>query len=82
MDKKLLLASAVAGVLATGVMVSSDALADKNEKCMGVVKAGQNDCGTSKHVCAGKAAVDNDPEEWIYVPKGTCSKIVGGIVKK
>jgi len=82
MDKRLLLASAVAGVLSVGVLASTDAVAGKNEKCMGVVKAGQNDCGTSKHPCSGKAKVDNDPEEWVFLPKGACDKIVGGVVKK
>jgi uncharacterized membrane protein len=47
------------------------------EKCASIVKAGKNDCGTSKHDCSGNAKVDNDPEEWIYVPVGTCDKIVG-----
>jgi uncharacterized membrane protein len=51
------------------------------EKCQGIVKAGMNDCGTSKHACAGMAKVDGDPKEWIYVPTGTCGKIVGGKVK-
>ncbi|MDQ3510978.1 MAG: DUF2282 domain-containing protein [Pseudomonadota bacterium] len=48
------------------------------EKCSGIVKAGKNDCGTSKHDCSGNARVDNDPEEWVYAPVGTCEKIVGG----
>ena len=26
----------------------------------------------------GMAKTDGDPEEWIYVPKGTCEKIAGG----
>ena len=52
-----------------------------NEKCMGIAKAGLNDCGTSKHSCAGQATVDRDPEEWIYLPAGTCEKITGGKVK-
>ena len=51
------------------------------EKCQGIVKAGMNDCGTSKHACAGMAKVDDDAEEWIYVPEGTCAKIAGGTKK-
>ncbi|MGB3621308.1 MAG: DUF2282 domain-containing protein [Ketobacter sp.] len=51
------------------------------EKCMGIAKAGKNDCGTSKHACAGQASVDSDPEEWVYVAEGTCEKIVGGKIK-
>ena len=47
------------------------------EKCKGVAKAGMNDCGTSKHACAGMAKTDADPEEWIYVPEGTCAKLAG-----
>lgn len=52
--------------------------ADKGEtleKCAGIAKAGKNDCGTSTHDCAGKAAKDNDPEEWVYVPAGVCEKL-------
>lgn len=42
-----------------------------------IVKAGKNDCGTSKHGCAGQATKDGDKEEWLYVPTGTCEKVVG-----
>jgi uncharacterized membrane protein len=52
------------------------------EKCQGIAKAGMNDCGTSKHACAGMAKNDADPEEWVYVPEGTCSKIAGNQGKK
>lgn len=51
------------------------------EKCTGIAKAGKNDCGTSKHSCAGQAKTDGDAEEWVYVPKGSCEKIVGGKLK-
>jgi uncharacterized membrane protein len=46
----------------------------EQEKCYGVAKVGQNDCGTATHGCAGQAAVDNDPAEWRSVPKGSCEK--------
>ena len=52
------------------------------EKCQGIAKAGQNDCGANGHSCAGQAAVDGDPNEWVYVPEGTCEKIVGGVLKE
>ncbi len=52
------------------------------EKCAAIVKAGMNDCGTSEHSCAGQAKADNDPKEWIFVPNGTCKKLVGGVVVK
>jgi len=83
-DTKALMNTAIAGALALGMAAASGtAMAGKPgfEKCQGVVKAGMNDCGTSKHSCAGQAATDNDPEEWIYVPEGTCNKITGGKVK-
>ncbi|MGV6817891.1 MAG: BufA1 family periplasmic bufferin-type metallophore [Thiotrichales bacterium] len=81
---KLATSAAIAGVLALGLATTAQqAHAGKPgmEKCMGIVKAGMNDCGTSKHGCAGKAAMDNDPEEWVYVPIGTCEKISGASVK-
>ncbi len=83
-NTKILSKSAIASMVAMGVMATStDALAGKPgfEKCQGIAKAGMNDCGTSKHSCAGQAAKDGDPEEWVYVPKGTCAKIVNGKVK-
>jgi uncharacterized membrane protein len=48
------------------------------EKCYGIVKAGQNDCFGVGNSCGGTSKTDNDPQAWIYVPKGTCSKISGG----
>ena len=48
------------------------------EKCYGVVKAGLNDCQTTTHSCAGTSTADNQGDAWIYVPAGTCAKLVGG----
>ena len=47
------------------------------ERCFGVAKAGENQCGTAKHACGAVSTVDNDPAEWKYVPKGTCEKTGG-----
>ncbi len=79
--REFLLKSAVASAVALG-LAATPALAAKPgmEKCQGIVKAGKNDCGTSKLSCQGTATRDNDPEAWIYVPTGTCEKIVGGKV--
>ena len=78
--------AALSSVIALGIHAanSDTALAGKPgfEKCAGIVKAGLNDCGTSTHDCSGQATVDNDPEEWIYVPAGTCEKIVGATLKQ
>lgn len=73
--------SAVAAILALAAAQAAaqsqqDAKAPK-EKCYGISKAGQNDCGTARHSCAGKAAKDNAPDEWKYVPRGTCEKMGG-----
>ncbi len=50
---------------------------DATETCFGVAKAGQNDCSTAKHSCNGQATIDNAPDDFKYVPKGTCEKIGG-----
>ena len=75
-----LLAGAVALTIAGA---SSDALAGPQEgfeKCYGVVKTGQNGCGSADgaHSCAGQATEDGSVNEWIALPTGVCDKIVGG----
>ena len=77
--KTIAIASAVGSLLALGSASVSAADAAK-EKCAGVVKAGQNDCGNAKHGCAGQAKTDNAPDEWKYVPKGECEKMGGKVV--
>lgn len=79
--------SAIAGLLVGGMMFAGSASAvpdqpKKWEKCAGIAKAGMNDCGSldGKHKCAGQAEKDGDKNEWVYVPEGTCTKIVGGSV--
>ncbi|OAD22792.1 signal peptide protein [Candidatus Thiomargarita nelsonii] len=77
--------TALASVLAMGLgTTSTNVLAGKPgfEKCAGIVKAGMNACGTSKHGCGGVAKTDADSEEWIYLPKGTCEKIVNATLKQ
>jgi uncharacterized membrane protein len=84
-DKKQIVLGAVAGLVALGLAAGSgSAFAAKEgfEKCAGIVKAGKNDCGTSKHACAAQATKDSDKEEWVYVPNGTCDKLVGASVYK
>jgi uncharacterized membrane protein len=74
-----LVAAALASVCAAKASAAGqmDTQAKDQEKCYGAAKAGQNDCGTLVHGCAGQATVDNDPAEWKYVPKGSCVKIGG-----
>ena len=78
-SKKTMVQTALAGLIAFGLAQAADDKSPQQatEKCYGVAKAGQNDCGTATHTCAGKAKKDNAPEEWKYVPKGTCEKIGG-----
>jgi len=82
-DKSQLIKSAVAGLLAltaTGSMaatVSATAM-PQAEKCYGIVKAGMNDCQTSKTACAGSATKDRQADAFLFLPKGACEKIVGG----
>ena len=48
------------------------------EKCFGIAKAGKNDCQTATSSCTGTSKRDNQGDAWIYVPAGTCEKVVGG----
>lgn len=87
-DRNKLLNATLMGVMAVGsTMIATGAHAVPDnpefwEKCAGIAKKGMNDCGSldGKHGCAGQAAADNDVNEWVYVPKGTCTKITGGVV--
>ena len=75
---RLILSSALASVMAAGLV--APAAAQSKEKCYGIAKAGQNDCAnlSGSHSCAGESKVDNDPGEWKYVAAGTC-KTMGGM---
>lgn len=82
-------AAALAAIGSIGALMATDVIAVPDqpkywEKCAGIAKAGKNDCGSfdGRHKCAGMADKDSDATEWVYVPKGTCDKIVGGVVKK
>lgn len=74
-------AGAMASLLALGVAATSQsARAADFEKCAGIAAAGKNDCGTQVSSCAGTATQDRDAHAWVLVPKGTCSKIAGGVI--
>ena len=74
----LLIHSAIASLIAVSSIIATQAVAaEGKEKCFGVAKKGQNDCGTAKHSCNGNATADNMPEEWKYVGKGTCEQMGG-----
>ncbi len=86
--KSQMMKATLAGVMAVSTtLLATNALAVPEnpkqwEKCAGIAKQGMNDCGAldGKHSCAGQAKIDNADNEWVYVPKGTCTKITGGFV--
>jgi uncharacterized membrane protein len=85
MKNSNLLHAAMTSLLAVGaasVAMSVSAEEAKQEQCAGVIKAGKNDCATSTNACHGHVSTDSDPEAWIYVPVGTCERIVGAHVVK
>ena len=78
-----MLSSALASVLALGLVNAASAHQEAGEKgkekCYGIVKAGENNCSnlSGTHSCAGEATENNSPVEWKLVPKGTCAKLGG-----
>lgn len=79
MMQKPIVAAAIAGLLALG---GTAALAqDKQEKCWGLAKAGQNDCGSNKtaHSCAGQSKKDYDPNDFKMTKAGTCVQMGGSL---
>ena len=79
--RRKLLQSALAGMVAIGMTQAAQAQAQQGqgekEKCYGVAAAGTNDCSTATHTCAGQSKKSNAPDEWKYVPKGTCEPAGG-----
>ena len=83
MDRQLFIRSALASVMALGVVSAAQAGPaapdPSKEQCFGIAKAGANDCASASgsHSCAGTATKDNEPGDWKYVEKGTCEKMGG-----
>jgi uncharacterized membrane protein len=83
MISKTLVASAVTAAVAAlnataGMAGPAEQPSYSFEKCYGVAKAGLNDCQTATHSCAGTSTADAQGDSWVYVPAGTCAKLVGG----
>ena len=81
MNSRLIASSALASVLAMGLLSTAQAQ-DKpaeKEKCFGIAKAGANDCAnlSGTHSCAGQNKTAMGADEWNYVAKGTCAKMGG-----
>jgi uncharacterized membrane protein len=80
MNQRLIASSALASILAVGMLGTAAAQDNSGkEKCYGVAKAGQNDCSnlSGTHSCAGQSKDDLSAAEWKYVPKGTCASLGG-----
>ena len=74
---------AIAAVLAAGTVGASSPAAAAQpgmEQCAGIIKAGKNDCATKSNACHGHVQTDANTEAWIYVPAGTCDRLVGAHV--
>jgi uncharacterized membrane protein len=78
-QRHALIAAALATVCAAGAASAADKAKVEQEKCYGVAKAGQNDCGAADgaHGCSGQSKVDKGAADWKFVAKGTCTKAGG-----
>ncbi len=76
MSQRAMIAATAVAVMSMGLM-ATPAHAEEKEKCFGIAKAGQNDCSTATHSCAGQSKVDMDKTEWKFVAKGTCKAMKG-----
>lgn len=86
MTKQKLVYATMAAVVTIGMGMAMNAQAathvngnQKMEKCYGVAKAGQNDCGTATNACSGQSKTDYSPNDWKLVPAGTCVKMGGSL---
>jgi uncharacterized membrane protein len=80
MDSRFIASSALASILAMGLLSTAQADEGKEkERCYGIAKPGTNDCAnlSGSHSCAGQSRNAGAPDEWNYVPKGTCAKVGG-----
>lgn len=79
-DQRAIISAAITSLIALGIAASAGSVsAAEEEACYSIAKAGQNECSSksNKHSCAGHSKVDNDPNDFKYVPKGSCLKLGG-----
>ena len=85
-NTRYVITAAIAAFTSGGILAATTAqaagavLCAEQERCYGIAKAGKNDCATSSSACSGSAKQDNLKDAWIYVPKGTCQKVAGGML--
>jgi uncharacterized membrane protein len=79
--KRTVINAAVGSLLALGALTMAGHVTAQDaemERCYGVSKAGKNDCEGAGHTCQGQSKADGATNEWIYVPAGTCERLVNG----
>ena len=79
---RMLICSAVAAALATPLLAGAQAGPApmpkfEHEKCYGIAKARQERLPDRQLVVRGTSKRDKQGDAWVYVPKGTCDKLVG-----
>jgi uncharacterized membrane protein len=81
MTQKRIAATAIAGLFALGAATALAQDKPGQEKCWGLAKAGQNDCGSNKtaHSCAGQSKKDYDPNDFKMTKAGTCVQMGGSL---
>jgi uncharacterized membrane protein len=80
--KTAMIAAAIGGLFAMNLATASFAADDMaTEKCYGISKAGKNDCAGAAHACSGQSKAGSSASEFVKLPKGTCERLVGGILK-
>ena len=83
MNRRLAATSTLAAAVTLAIVAQTAVVraADDKEKCYGINAAGKNDCKAGAHDCAGHATKARDPQSFVLVPAGACSKIAGGSTK-
>ncbi len=85
--KKILLSVSIMAAASAALAQTAEDKQDlpqmKKEKCFGIVKAGKNDCAAAdgSHSCAGLAKNDGGGQDWVLLPSGTCTRILGGLIE-
>lgn len=56
-------------------------MAQKLKPCYGINAVAKNDCASGAHSCAGQSTQARDPNAFVLLPTGDCSKVAGGSLK-
>ncbi len=79
MSEKVLLNTIIATAITLSTITFTTTAFAATEKCYGISKAHKNDCRAN--ACSGTATKDRQGDTYLNVPKGLCTKIVGGSLK-